>query len=153
MGVRGRSLWLLVALMAGLADMGEAQRPGTAQRRPQAAEPGPALEIRVALRNRAELGLTDEQVKQLEALGERVQAKMRPYQEQMQEARRKVQAGEADRGWARERMRSLMEEARKATEPELKEFRELLMDEQETKLRELVREARRPERRPPGGSG
>lgn len=143
MDVRGQVSWLLPILVLS------ASQPALAQRAPQGPGAGGGMELRVALRNRAELGLTDEQVKRIEELAARVQQKAQPYMEEMQEVRRKVQAGEADRSGARDRMRALMEKVRSETEAEMKEFRELLTKEQAGKLQALVREAQRAGRRGP----
>lgn len=146
MDVRRHVSWLLPVLVLG------AWQPALAQggpRGPRGLGVGVGMELRVALRNRGELGLSDEQVKRIEELAARVEQKARPYLHEMQEVRRRVQAGEADRSWAQERMRALMEKARSETEAEIKEFRELLTKEQAGKLEALVREAQRARRRGP----
>lgn len=143
MGVRAQVSWLLPVLVLSAA------QAALAQRAPVGFGPGAGMELRVALRNRADLGLTDEQVKRIEELAARMQEKAQPYLEEMREVRRKVQAGEADRPWAQERLRALTDKIRSETEAEMKEFRELLTKEQAGKLEDLVREARRAGRRRP----
>jgi Spy/CpxP family protein refolding chaperone len=132
----------------------EAQTPPAPQAQEQTARRmGPAPMERV-LRLRAELGLTDAQVAQIQAIGQRLQEQNRPLVEQLRAAGvfPGAQLTPEQRERMRERMQNLTPEQREQMRQRMEERRRNLTPEQREQMRQRM-EQRRAEGARPGPMG
>lgn len=150
----------LVAALALAPATLNAQARGTPPAREQAVRDRNPAPFAVVLRHHAEMGLSAEQVRRLEVIGERLQAQNRPLGEQLRasgawqgrggEAR--ALSGERRRGvrpeGARaqrripEELRPVVEQMRSNRRTAMQEARAVLTAEQQSRLRELVQQRR-----------
>jgi hypothetical protein len=96
------------------------------------------------LERRAELGLTAEQVSRLEAISERVRQQNEPLMAQVRQHRESMRGQERQPGAERqvpEQVRTAIQQMRQNSQAAMQEAREVLSDDQQTRLREGMRES------------
>lgn len=93
--------------------------------------------------NRSELGLTDEQMAQLEALAADLDVATEGVRRDQAALTAEIQSGAVSPEDARERRRQLAEEGRAAVEPFHERFEAILTEDQHEELRSLMRASMR----------
>ena len=151
MGTVVAALLLAVPAAAQRPGPGSPDGPGRARGRDVGGAPPLERSVGLALEGRDSLGLSGEQVQQLEALRTEIRDETTALRDQMRELREEALG---DRGAVRERMAEFQERARELREGQRGRFDDILSQEQRDRLGELMRRSgpRRPDGRGRGGA-